>query len=1038
MMQEQTQIDGEMLADNKNAEIMEPLMNTDSMMLNEEMAGEDGFSHSSSMSSISTDEYVPESSEDSSEESPNQSPAAKRNKFIPLKENSKCRRKGQKGMDLLLEKNSEEFPRAKKKTFGRASSLFRGDCLVTPPRKEVEVERRLKTKVNYKTKKRPIVSSKDDIGRSKLKKMRYKSIRKIDSDSETDPSDSGDSKLKKKTQHKRHHGRESSYSDTQSNQAEPENTRQNKRDYCSEEDLDEPNLKKTEYKHHYKSNSHSKDSDGVKHTQKKYDKKKAGLRSKSRYMWSMEGDLSSQEDEIDEHTSKRHRNRRSNTIAKNEHSQTLTENRSLVVGGVPEVRGQKKYHEKKNYCLFCYKPQSKIARHLERKHPDETEVASVIILPKKSKQRRIGLDLLRKQGNRTHNIETLQKGKGTLVACKRQSNDHSIPADYQHCFACFGLYKRKYLWKHAKQCSLAVEARKCLPGKTRIQTLCAGSQPVPKEVNKKVWALVNGMTQDNITQAIKEDSHILKVGEKMYNRQRQTASQHNNIRQIMRGLGRLLIQGRRVTPLKKMEDYIHPKNFHHVIRAVKKVTGFNENGNKFDKPTFATKLGQSVQRVADIIEAEALASQNNDKKVLVQEFRRMYCLTWNEMISSAAYRTLEEKKWNKPKLIPLADDVKRMHMCMAVRQKDYNEQLLNHKTPKNWSNLAKVTLAQVILFNRRREGEVSNMKLETYVGRDRSPLNKDVAEALSEVEKKLCQHFERVEIRGKRGRRVPIILTPTMVQSLDLLVKERSSCGVGNNSFLFARPGYDSRQRGSDCIRELARSCGAHKPEAFSSTKLRRQVATLSRVLNLNDSEQDLFADFLGHDIRVHRKFYRLPEGTLQLAKISKVLMACEQGRLADFKGKGLDQISITPHDGSHVIEESSGMSSEDDVKADSTGGTSMTQNQEEHHNLQLDDEQRVEGKTTVTEIKKVAVEQELVVDSCSSKATNKTTKIKWSLDEVQAVERSLLTHIRTGRTPGKVDCERCIAAADGALSARDWRAVKFYVRNRIVSESRL
>ena len=83
--------------------------------------------------------------------------------------------------------------------------------------------------------------------------------------------------------------------------------------------------------------------------------------------------------------------------------------------------------------------------------------------------------------------------------------------------------------------------------------------------------------------------------------------------------------------------------------------------------------------------------------------------------------------------------------------------------------------------------------------------------------------------------------------------------------------------------------------QKLSSTKLRRQVATLTRVLNLNYTEQDLLADFLGHDIRVHRKFYRLPEGTLQLAKISKVLMACKQGRLSEFKGKSLDQISISP-----------------------------------------------------------------------------------------------------------------------------------------------
>lgn len=59
----------------------------------------------------------------------------------------------------------------------------------------------------------------------------------------------------------------------------------------------------------------------------------------------------------------------------------------------------------------------------------------------------------------------------------------------------------------------------------------------------------------------------------------------------------------------------------------------------------------------------------------------------------------------------------------------------------------------------------------------------------------------------------------------------------------------------------------------------------------------DQLAGFLGHDISVHRKFYRLPEGTLQLAKVSKVLMALERGSLMDFKGQNLDGIEINPND---------------------------------------------------------------------------------------------------------------------------------------------
>lgn len=73
------------------------------------------------------------------------------------------------------------------------------------------------------------------------------------------------------------------------------------------------------------------------------------------------------------------------------------------------------------------------------------------------------------------------------------------------------------------------------------------------------------MTQDETAHAVKEDKYIMKVGEKMYNRQRETASQHENVRQIMQGLGRLLILERKVTPLKKMEDHINPQHFHHVI-----------------------------------------------------------------------------------------------------------------------------------------------------------------------------------------------------------------------------------------------------------------------------------------------------------------------------------------------------------------------------------------------------------------------------------------------------------------------------------------
>lgn len=122
----------------------------------------------------------------------------------------------------------------------------------------------------------------------------------------------------------------------------------------------------------------------------------------------------------------------------------------------------------------------------------------------------------------------------------------------------------------------------------------------------------------------------------------------------------------------------------------------------------------------------------------------------------------------------------------------------------------------------------------------------------------------------------------------------RKDCGVlAENLFLFARPHCLTPYRGQDCLRLYASECGAENPELLRSTLLRKHVATLSQILNLKNHELDQVADFLGHDIRVHREFYRLPEATTQLAKISKLLLAMEKGSLRNLQGKTLEEIEI-------------------------------------------------------------------------------------------------------------------------------------------------
>ncbi|KAE8277669.1 hypothetical protein D5F01_LYC24330 [Larimichthys crocea] len=453
----------------------------------------------------------------------------------------------------------------------------------------------------------------------------------------------------------------------------------------------------------------------------------------------------------------------------------------------------------------------------------------------------------------------------------------------------------------------------------------------------------------------------------------------------MREIGRLVQQSRTGGKLKKIKDFYVPSNFNFVIEAVKSVAGFDEEKNTYKTPSLALKLGHSLKKIADILECEAQMAESDNEEFLnnLNRTRGLFDKKWDVCVSSRALQTLKEVKWNTPQLLPFTEDVKNMHMHLEKCREECQKNLKNNPHKKTWTKLAIVTLAEVILFNRRREGEVSKMPLGAFTLRDSSDVHSDVALGLTELEQKLCQHFQRIEIRGKRNRKVPILLTPDMLSSMEALVAHRRTCGVpDDNPYFFARAEAESHLRGSDAIRQMAKECGAKHPETLSSTKLRKQVSTLSTVLNLKDNEMDTLANFLGHDIRVHRQYYRLPEGTLELAKVSKVLIALEQGRLSDYKGMSLDEIQIDPSE--QVLEAVDSDLSETEVGLDSSFCSSASSSSKKR--------------------------QPVETGGDSKRGTSK--KRSWSPGEIRAVEKTLNCFIESGKVPGKSECNACIKAS--------------------------
>ncbi|XP_073343322.1 uncharacterized protein [Pagrus major] len=726
----------------------------------------------------------------------------------------------------------------------------------------------------------------------------------------------------------------------------------------------------------------------------------------------------------------------------------------IVVVGPCKRKAGKRVYDKRHYCLYCSKPYAKMARHLEHAHDGKSDVARALSFTKGSKERKKQLDYIRNKGNYAHNASVMQSGKGELVPFKRPPKQ-AQGNDFMHCAHCQGLYTRKVLWRHMRNCQLKPGSVASKPGKNRVQSMCTYTGPVPTNTSEQLWGVITSMNPDPIAHIVKNDQVIIDFGQHLLNKKGISAKNKLQVREKMRELGRLIHSARRVTSLKNMEDFISPKKYMETIKAVKLTCGYESESNRFLIPSLANKLGNSLVKISKLLKAKGLIS--NDEKLVknASNFEVVHQEKWHELISATALRNIREAKWNMPSVMPFTKDVQKMHAYLTQEQDKWSKFLSESPSTKAWKELTKVCLVQLILFNRRREGEVASMPLSAFLSRDTSDPHDDLDWALSEVEKKLCRHFTRIVVRGKRGRPVPILLTPKMLNAIELLVSQREACGVlKDNDHMFARPGAMTHFRGSDCFRAFAKQCGADCPRALTSTKLRKHAATLSTVLNMTNTEMDQLANFLGHDIRVHREFYRLPEKTLQLAKVSKLLMALEQGRVAEFHGKTLDEVEIDPdeklldsdEDDENMHEGNPPPTDDEETLPPPEKNETPLVPQEGRTPPSSDDEipSRVSVKKSSSKgahlrkrRKPPSSDDEMPsgVGAKRSSSKGKATQRKkrpWQETEVQAVERHMKKFITSCIVPGKMDCEKCLRAEPEALQSRDWQTLKFYVYNRI------
>lgn len=351
--------------------------------------------------------------------------------------------------------------------------------------------------------------------------------------------------------------------------------------------------------------------------------------------------------------------------------------------------------------------------------------------------------------------------------------------------------------------------------------------------------------------------------------------------------------------------------------------------------------------------------------------------------------------------MPLTTDIKKLSAFLQKTADDaFKELQLNNKSSRAYNLLKEVIYTQIILLNRRRPADVAQIKIDKYQATNNTndgSGNVEFENCLTETEKILLNTYTRIVIRGKRGRGVPILMSPNMKEHFDYFVSLRNTF-ANDNQYIFHTSGQGCLD-GTKVLYKYAEKCGADRPKSISATKLRKHLATITQLLHFSEKDLEQLSQFMGHTLKTHCKIYRLSDNMYQTAKVSKLLLLMSEGGIERFKGKNLDDIDV---DLTPVVEE-------EDLLKRVTDCENMSTEQCQ--------EEPCPNATTSNE-----------AGVCNPRKP--IMKQSWTTNEKQIIAEHFSGHIKTKRAPTQVEISEFMKVHPNNFKNRKWTTIKAVVYN--------
>ncbi|KAJ8967790.1 hypothetical protein NQ317_003099 [Molorchus minor] len=581
------------------------------------------------------------------------------------------------------------------------------------------------------------------------------------------------------------------------------------------------------------------------------------------------------------------------------------------------------------------------------------------------------------------------------------------------------VFRRNYLRRHVKNCLHNKHNKSNQNWVAKSQTFTACHMDplnVISKLNVKetVFDMMKG---DDISFEAKKDLLIVHLGDSYLKKHRKERSAYT-CSSRMRELSRLLITFRKLTNNDQIEfkTILHPKNFDAIVTSARSLSGYDHSKKTFRSPSLAMHLGTSLKIMSD----------------------ELSHLILKEAKGFTAKNKTEAENWlrdvkNFKKLVESRDET------FKIAQRCENSFKNNTADEKVYKTLVQCSLALLIIFNRKRIGDVQYLKLSDYKNDQRSNY-RDFESALSPTEKVLATKYRRVLNSGKGSKAVVILIPEIIEKDIKLLLKHRSKFIEEDNDYVFAIPGSKVKWGEDIAIRNLAKKMKLNNPSAITSNKLRKQIATVMQILNLSQDDVKQFSTFMGHTQKTHEEFYELPVDVYQTAKVSKMLLMIENGVPIEHKGKHLSEIDIDMefaeendnlHSDLHNIDDRPFEESVPFEKSLNIGSEEkeVCEHSKEDINVQEENENFIMN--TETESTKILEKNDI---EPFAPAPKKIKKTRWTEEEVNLIKINFGSFINENKYPSVTEIKNFCSKNN---ISRDPVVVKFKIQHLIKTLSR-